>query len=320
MPHPFPHACVERRTKPGRTYASLLLTLSLALLNGAAAQSPNILHNASGLQMSVDAADHDPALHIRIPGGPEADRSFNVLFPEHVTVRPHGTDDATHLYIFKPGLAPTAPHWKQINNSLSYATDFGPVHFSAQATLEDDGIRFHYEFENHSDVDYDMAWAVTDPRFKTIFYDPRLERTYVHEKSGFVLLASETPERLTVPLSKWLPARYHAQFTAPIPVQRVQHRDDGITYYYRSQPVDIPLIATLSADRSWVAASFARDPGNVWSNPELTCQHVDPQISLPRHARALYELKLLIFQGTLEKALRKAQAQQATLQESGATK
>ena len=303
-----------RTATPSR--ARLFFPLVAALASHALAQSSAPLSNASGLQMSVDAADHDPALNIRIPGGPEADRSFNILFPEHVTVRPHGTTDATHLYLFVPGLALPAAHWKQSGDSLSYTTDFGPVHFSAQATLEDDGIRFRYEFENHSDTDYDMAWAVTDPRFKVFFYDPRLERTYVHGKSGFVLLASETPERLTMPLSKWLPARYHAQFTAPIPAQRVQHRDDGITYYYRSQPVDIPLIATLSADKTWVAASFARDPGNVWSNPELTCQHVDPQVALPRHATASYELKLLLFRGSLGQALQKAQAQRPTLQES----
>ncbi len=303
-----------------RTHPHLLLTFLVALVSKAPAQAPAILQNVSGLQMSVDTADHDPALHIRIPGGPEADRSFNILFPEHVTVRPRGSTDATHLYLFQPGLAPSPPHWSQSQNSLSYITDLGPVRFSAQATLEDDGIRFRYDFENHSDTDYAMVWAVTDPRFKVFFYDPRLERTYVHEKSGFVLLASETPERLKMPLSKWLPARYHAQFTAPIPAQRVQHRDDGITYYYRSQPVDIPLIATLSADKTWVAASLARDPGNVWSNPELTCQHVDPQVALPAHGKASYELKLLLFQGSLEQALQKAQAQRFGLEETEAAR
>jgi len=43
--------------------------------------------------------------------------------------------------------------------------------------------------------------------------------------------------------------------------------------------VDEPLIVTLSTDRKWIVASFIRATGNVWSNPELTCQHVDPQTS-----------------------------------------
>ena len=66
----------------------------------------------------------------------------------------------------------------------------------------DDGIIFRYEFENHSAIDYDMITAVTDPRFHTIFYDPRLERTYVHHKEGFDLLASETPARVMMPLKQ----------------------------------------------------------------------------------------------------------------------
>jgi hypothetical protein len=78
--------------------------------------------------------------------------------------------------------------------------------------------------------------------------------------------------------------------------------------------VDVPMIATLSGDRKWVAASFSRDPGNVWSNPELTCQHVDPQVVLPHDGHAQYELKLLIFKGSLEDALHKVTVQQKTLQ------
>jgi hypothetical protein len=304
----------------GLRFAFTFVTFIVALAAKGPAQTSSGLHNKAGLRMSVDAADHDPAIHVQIPGGAEAERSFNILIPEHVTVRARGSSDAKHLYIFEPGATPQPPHWVKSTNSLSYELDLGPVHFVARATLEEDGIRFRYEFENHSNVDYDMAWAVTDPRFKVFFYDPRLERTYVHQKSGFVLLASETPERLTLPLSKWLPARYHAQFTTPIPSQRVQHRDDGISYYYKSEPVDIPLIATLSVDGTWVAASFARDPGNVWSNPELTCQHVDPQVALPKQEKAYYEMKILMFKGSLDQALRKVEVQRPGLQESQAAK
>jgi hypothetical protein len=215
--------------------------------------------NREGLRMSVDKADRDPAIHVVVPGGPEAERSFNILLPEHVTVRERGQIDARHLYIFQPGLDGTLPQWRQEGNSLEYTKDLSGIRFSARATLEPDGILFHYEFENRSQTDYEMGWAVTDPRFKKFFYDPRLERTYVHHPNGFELLASETPARITMPFNQWFPARYHAQFTAPIPEQKVQHRDDGITYYYKSRPVDLPLIATISVDHKWVAASFARD-------------------------------------------------------------
>ena len=272
--------------------------------------------NREGLQMSIDNEDLDPAVHVVVPGAPETERSFNILLPEHVTVREHGQTEAKHIFIYKPGTQGEAPHWKQRGNSLEYAQNLADIHFSARATLESDGVLFDYEFVNHSDHDYDMVWAVTDPRFKTFFYDPRLERTYVHHTDGFDLLASETPARLTMPLSQWFPARYHAQLTAPIPEQKVQHRDDGITYYYKSRVVDVPLIATLSVDHKWVAASFSRDPGNVWSNPELTCQHVDPQVSLPKGRTAFYEVKLLIFKGTLQEALTKFTQQQPLLKES----
>jgi hypothetical protein len=76
------------------------------------------------------------------------------------------------------------------------------------------------------------------------------------------------------------------------------------------------MIATLSTDRKWIAASFTRETGNVWSNPELTCQHVDPQVSVPARQTGYYEVKLLIFQGTLEQAREKLLQERPGLQES----
>ena len=73
------------------------------------------------------------------------------------------------------------------------------------------------------------------------------------------------------------------------------------------------MIATLSADRQWVAASFARDPGNVWTNPELTCQHLDPERPLPHDGGAAAEVRILIFKGSLEDALGKVKAQRGAL-------
>jgi len=77
---------------------------------------------------------------------------------------------------------------------LQYEKDFqGGLHMLARATLEDDGVRFRYEFVNRSEISYEMIYAPTDPRLTSIFHDVRLERTYVHHKDGFDLLASETP-------------------------------------------------------------------------------------------------------------------------------
>jgi hypothetical protein len=183
----------------------------------------------------------------------------------------------------------------------------------ARATLDEDGVRFRFRFRNGSDSTYDLIWAPIDPRLTSEFHDVRLERTYVHHADGFDLLASETPSRLTMPLDRWLPARYLASFTWPVPAQRVEERDD-IRYYNKSRAVDAPFIATLSRDRRWVVASFTRTTGNVWSNPELTCQHVDPQGALSPGGEATLNTKILFVRGSLDDAFALAMRQRDSLE------
>jgi hypothetical protein len=275
-------------------------------------QAPNVVQNASGLRLLVQKENTQPALAIILPDHPDTDRAINVLFPEHVTMRQQGNTEAQRLYLFRPGRQGQAPVWRQTRNSLEYEQDFtGEIHMLARATLEDDGVLFQYEFVNRSKEAYDMIYAVTDPRLTAIFHDVRLERTYVHHKEGFDLLASETPDRLTMPLDRWLPCRYLASFTWPVPEKRVEKRADGITYYNKSRAVDVPLIATRSTDLKWVVASFTSTTGNVWSNPELTCQHVDPQAPLPAGGRATVEVKMLVFRGSLEDVMSKVEAQRS---------
>jgi hypothetical protein len=273
------------------------------------------LANSEGLRLSISEADTQPALTIALPGESSNPPTIRVLFPEHVTVKKKGNTDAERLYLFRPGLQGEKPQWKRSGDSFQYERDFlAGIHMLARATLQDDGVLFHYEFENRSNVDYAMITAVTDPRMTGVFHDVRLERTYVHRKDGFALLAAETPDRLAMPLSQWLPSRYLASYTWPVPAQRVDRRADGITYYNASQAVDEPLIATVSSDHRWIAASFTNTTGNVWSNPELTCQHVDPEKSLPPGGRAVVEVKILIFEGTLDQVLQKVRAQRGSLQ------
>ncbi len=304
---------MERR----RVRRSLIFSLAVGFSGGLAthAQTPSGVQNASGMRLVVASDNTCATLHIILPGHPDSDRTIEVLFPEHVTVRKEGETEAKHLYLFRPGLHGDPPGWQQVGQSLEYEKDFeGGLHMLARATLEDDGVRFRYEFINRSKTAYEMIYAPTDPRLTSIFHDVRLERTYVHHKDGFDLLASETPRRLTMPLDQWLPARYLASFTWPIPAKRVERRDDGITYYNKSRAVDVPLVVTLSADGKWVVASFTRTTGNVWSNPELTCQHVDPEVSLAVGASAVMETKILVFPGSLDDVLPKVNAQRQTLQ------
>jgi len=291
--------------------------LSVAMLGWTlvvGAQTLPEVRNASGVRMAVAEEDSQPVLHVVLPD--EANwEAIRVLFPEHVTVKKVGTSDGEHLYLFEPGTDGKRPAWRQVGQAIEYQRDFKPgIRMVARASLQDDGVLFHYEFGNRSDMDYAMVTAVTDPRMTSVLHDVRLERTYVHYGDGFKLLAEETPARLTMPLDKWLPVRYLASYTWPVPAQLVDRRADGITYYNTSRAVDEPLIATISSDGKWVVASFAKTTGNVWSNPELTCQHVDPEKPLGPGGRAVIEVKMLVFEGTLDEVLRKVTSQRAMLQ------
>jgi hypothetical protein len=272
-----------------------------------------VVRNAAGMQLMVATENTQPALRIVLPGHPSSDRSIEVIFPEHVTVRKRGDTDASQLYLWQPGLFGERPSWRRSARSLEYERSFsGGVEMLARATLEEDGVRFHFRMRNRSDTTYDLIVALVDPRLTSEFHDVRLERTYVHHADGFDLLASETPSRLTMPLDQWLPARYLASFTWPIPPQRVDRRDD-IAYYNKSRRVDAPFIATLSRDRRWVVASFSATTGNVWSNPELTCQHVDPQAALAPGEEAILETKILVVRGSLEDVFETAMRQRDSL-------
>src|SRR5215218_2046601 len=271
------------------------------------------VRNGAGMQLMVAEENTQPTLRIVLPGHPASDRSIEVIFPEHVTVRPRGSTDARQVYMWQPGRSGEPPLWRRSANSLEYERSFsGGVEMLALATLEEVGVRFHFRVHNRSDTTYDLIYAPIDPRLTAEFHDVRLERTYVHHADGFDLLASETPNRLTMPLDQWLPSRYLASFTWPVPPQRVERRDD-ITYYNKSRKVDAPFIATLSRDHRWVVASFTGTTGNVWSNPELTCQHVDPQAALAPGEEAILDTKILIVRGSLDDVFATAMRQRDSL-------
>lgn len=297
--------------------SDILLLFSAMLLSATTCggQTALAVQGKTGLRLVVAEEDNDPALHVILPGSPDSDRTIYVLFPEHVTVRKSGEKVATRLYLFRPGAAGSRPAWRKSGSSLEYEKDLeGKLHLLARATVEEDGVLFQYQLTNGSNTAYEMIYAPTDPRLTGIFHDVRLQRTYVHHANGFDLLASETPNRLSMPLDQWLPARYLASFTWPVPPKLIERREDGILYYNKSRPVDEPLIATISNDGKWVVASFTRTTGNVWSNPELTCQHVDPEAALPPRSTAKVQVKLLVFPGSLADALKKTLAQRSTLQ------
>jgi hypothetical protein len=284
--------------------AGVLVILGTSWLS---AQTPVVVDRSSGLRLLVDGENALPALRLVLPGQPTS-KTILIIFPEHVTVREHGKGDAVHLYLWQPGQQGERPAWRRVDQALEYEKELkSKVHMLARAALESDGVRYHYEFVNRSSLDYDMLQAISDPRlFQSIFRDVRLERTYVHRKNGFELLASDMPARLTMPLSQWLPSRYLDSYTWPVPPpEKRAVKDQGITYYNASRPVDEPFIATVSEDGNWIAATWNPDTGNVWTNPELTCQHADSEASLKSGGTASLEVKTFVFKGTLGQLLAK---------------
>jgi hypothetical protein len=261
--------------------------------------------NASGVTVRVATEHSDPSLWLDVSDEPAGQDAVLVLVPEHVTVRRRGRNEAEHLYLSRPDKYGSRSSWTRVRNTLQYEKEFAPgMHFLAQVSLESDGVLYHYEFVNHSDVDFDSVQAITDPRMiSPLFRDVRLERTYVHGQQGFVLLASDMPERLTMPLDQWLPNRYRISYAWPVEKTRVQKQADGITFFNASNRADEPVMATLSTDRHWIMATFSRNPGNLWTNPDLTCQHADPEITLPHHSEGIVEEKMLLFRGTLDMSL-----------------
>jgi hypothetical protein len=188
------------------------------------------------------------------------------------------------------------------------------MHFLVRAHLQSDGVLLHYEFMNNSEVDFDSVQAVTDPRMVSLlFRDVRLERTYVHEQGRFALLASDMPQRVNMPISEWLPNRYRISYSWPVERELIQKQSDGITFFNARNRADEPFLATVSVDAKWIMATFSRNPGNLWTNPDLTCQHADPDILLPRHGRGVAEEKILLLRGSLEDVLSKIKVQRGDL-------
>jgi hypothetical protein len=266
--------------------------------------------------MGVAREHSDPALWLSIPGEPSGQNAVLILLPEHITVRRHGAQEAEHLYLWRPGDHGVRPNWVSTGNALQYERDLASrIHFLARVSLQQDGVLIHYEFRNDSDRGFDSVQAVTDPRMLSpLLHDVRLERTYVHETGGWVLLASDMPERVTMPLNQWLPNRYRISYSWPVEKARVQKRPDGTTFFNAGNRTDEPVLATISTDGQWIMATFSRNPGNLWTNPDLTCQHADPEIALPRLHKGVAEEKILLFRGTLDDVSRDVKDQHGVLE------
>ena len=78
------------------------------------------VRNSVGMQLRVAEENTQPTLRIVLPGHPTSDRAIEVIFPEHVTVRPRGSTDANHLYLWQPGQYGERPPWRRSERALAY--------------------------------------------------------------------------------------------------------------------------------------------------------------------------------------------------------
>jgi len=130
------------------------LLASLFFTPAGRTQAPPAVQNASGMRLVVADENSYPTLRVVLPGHPDSDKTIEVIFPEHVTVRHAGDTEGKHLFLFQPGQNGDRPAWRQVGRSLQYEKDFaGGLHMLATAMLEDDGVRFSYEFVNRSQLD-----------------------------------------------------------------------------------------------------------------------------------------------------------------------
>jgi hypothetical protein len=265
-----------------------------------------LVQRQTGLRVVV-LDEKFPLIKILLSGQADSARGIEVEFPEHVTGVNESTHDVQHLYLVTNGdrNRRSLPVWKSNRNELEYATELNDeVTMVATLKLDSNGVSYLYKFFDHSNNSYENFQAVTCVKLFSDFSDTRLERTYVHHANGFDLLGSETPERLILPMRKWLPCRYLVSYTWPVPLNRIEKDADSVTRYYKSRKADRPFIATVSHDGKWIAATCTSETGNLWTNPERSCQHADPSVSLKAGETKTLRLKTFIMKGSLEDLLR----------------
>ena len=107
---------VEQKAMRKRLLFSLLASLFFAPA-GRTQASPAV-QNASGMRLVVADENSYPTLRVVLPGHPDSDKTIEVIFPEHVTVRHVGDTEGKHLFLFQPGQHGDRPAWRQVGRSL----------------------------------------------------------------------------------------------------------------------------------------------------------------------------------------------------------
>src|SRR5262245_4518484 len=95
-------------------------SLGTALTELLGAQALPSIKNAVGLELVVARENAQPMLRLVLPGQAESNHAIQVLFPEHVTARRHGSIDPVQLYMFRFGPQHEQPTWRRGGNYLEY--------------------------------------------------------------------------------------------------------------------------------------------------------------------------------------------------------
>src|SRR5215831_7175979 len=83
----------------------LMFSLGASFFVGLAVHAPVLpaVRNASGMRLLVASENTYPTLRVILPGRPDSDKTIEVIFPEHVTVRQSGETEGKHLLLFQLG-------------------------------------------------------------------------------------------------------------------------------------------------------------------------------------------------------------------------
>jgi len=264
-----------------------------------------IITNKTGLRLM--AIGNHSQVKLLLPGQSDSDDGILIDCPEVITLTNNAAKVNLIYALFNSHYPDFSVKWSMHDNELSYVIDnLQMTRLTCTITLESDGVRTRYTLTNLGNEVFPRAIVSTCTKLRSSFYDVFLERTYVHNKEGFNLLANFIPERTTLPISKWLPCRVRAAFTIEPPAHKISIGDGGITTYDNPEKVDVPFLATRSADGKWIAATCSiLDPEQVWCNPQLTCHHTDVAVVLGANATTTIQSKTFVFMGSLPEAMEK---------------
>lgn len=277
---------------------------------GALPSDSEILIPGSGIRVHPLAGIAAPTVKVRLPHQNDSDPGVQIELPESVLAQLDGGGAEIELY-GNHHTSNEPPVWRILDDAIEYSMELGEFgKMDVRAAAEPDGLRLSYVLTNRSEEDYAWVLPATCVRLYSSFEDHYLERTYVHHRNGFELLASETPERLEMTLDEWYPCRYRAFHAWGWPNgKKLRIEKGGLVSYTKSRPIDRPFLATRSKDRKWVIATHTKDAGSVWTNPKRTCQHADPTVALKSGQTKILELKVFVLAGGLEDLLERVDAE-----------